>query len=68
MHTFVCILDASRISDETEYKSFVKRCEPGQFELVKLYQIYKTIRCFLRYKGQKLNIRFTYKVARKSEK
>ena len=25
MHAFVSILDAPRISDETEYKSFVKR-------------------------------------------
>ena len=50
MHAFVWILDAPRISDETEYKSFVERnisavlpdleSESGLFELVKLYQIH----------------------------
>ena len=46
-HAFAMILDAPRISDETEYKCFVERTisavlpdpesEPGLFEPVKLY-------------------------------
>ena len=47
MHAFVWNLDAPRISDETEYKSFVispvladHESEPALSELVKLYQIH----------------------------
>ena len=61
VHAFVWILDAPRISDETEYKSFVKRfvksavlpdpeSEPGLFELVKLYQIHSRSRACWKYK------------------
>ena len=60
MHAFVWILDAPRISDETEYKSFVERTisavlpdpesEPGQSELVKLYQIHCQSRTCWKYK------------------
>ena len=50
MHAFVWILNAAKIRDETEHKSFVERIisillpdpesEPELFELVKLYQIH----------------------------
>ena len=60
VHDFVSILDAPRISDETEYKSFVKRTisavlpdpesEPGLFELAKLYQIHSHSRACWKYK------------------
>ena len=62
MHAFVWILDALRISDETEYKSFVERTisivlpdpesEPGIFELVKLYQIHSHSRTCWKYKNK----------------
>ena len=71
MHAFVWILDAPRISDETEYKSFVERTisaalpdpesEPGLFELVKLYQIHYHSRTCWKYK--KINAGFHMSVS-----
>ena len=65
---FVWILDALRISDETEYKSFVERTisavlpdpesEPGLFKLAKLYQIDSHSRTCWKYKKNKC--RFSY--------
>ena len=62
VHAFVWILDAPRISDETEYMSFVERTistvlpdsesEPGIFELVKLYQIHFHSRTCWKYKSK----------------
>ena len=59
VHAFVSILDAPRISDETEYKSFVKRAisavlpdpesERGLFEVAKLYQIHSHSRACWKY-------------------
>ena len=68
MCAFVWILDALRIIDETEYKSFVERTisamlpdpesEPGLFQLAKLYQIDSHSRTCWKYKKSKY--RFSY--------
>ena len=60
------VLDAPRISDETECKCFVERTiivvlpnaesEPGLFELVTLYQIHCHSRTWWKYK--KVNVCF----------
>ena len=68
VHAFIWILDAPKISDETEYKSFVERTisallpdpesEPELFELLKLYQIHSHSRTCWKYKKNKC--RFSY--------
>ena len=68
MYTFVWIIDAPRISDETEYKSFVEWTisavlldpESGSvlFELVKLCQIHCHSKICWKYKKNKY--RFSY--------
>ena len=62
VHAFIWILDAPKISDETEYKSFVERTisallpdpesEPELSELVKLYQIHSHSRTCWKYKNK----------------
>ena len=68
VHAFVWILDAPKISDEIEYKSFAERTisallpdhesEPELFELVKLYQTDSHSRTCWKYKCRFLHGRF----------
>ena len=66
VHAFFWILDAPRMSDGTEYKSFAERTisavlpdpesEAGLFELVKLYQIHSHSRTCSKYKKKQMQV------------